>query len=523
MKIAFVYTYNRSKLLKSVLEGEDPDNALYGFNHFGENKAYMCETNDSLERFLNLVFAPLNSLFMRQIDIDFKLARAILMIPQLNKADVIVANIDGMALAVAFLKRLKIVKPPLIYAVGLFYIKGKILRSIESKRISFFLKFYKWLIGGADYILYHAPIEREKLKSLGVFNPATCTFIPMGSDSKFFTSAKMGKIKKHLVLSVGKDRARDYKTLLETAQKLPHVDFALVCRKANIKNYHIPKNVQTFFDIPYHKILDLYTKASIIVIPINEMQRSSGQMTLTDTIQTAKPLIITKVVGIEHYNLQNRQNCILVNPKDPNELENSIEDLIKNNALRNKIKNNLKKLAKSYNTKNYAKELSKVIDWAIDPVKLLPVRKKDLAFIRNLRNANRRHFINDGLISQKQQSSWYKNYLEKYGEYMFILEKNGVRTGMGAIYSINYKSKSAEIGRFAIEEKFRSTGLGKSLLRKIEYIGFKKLYLKRLKLEVFEDNFRALNLYKSSGFATVKKRKVLGRTLIVMTKASSPG
>jgi RimJ/RimL family protein N-acetyltransferase len=525
MKITFAFPTNRQSLLNEVKKGLTPDNALYGFNYFDNKTVVECEVNPKLERILDVVFYPINKVFMRQIDIDFKLARAILMTHMLNKSDVIVSNIDGMSLAICFLKRLGIVKRPIVCAIGLFYIQGKMLEGINKHRNSLFLKFYKWTYGASDQILYHAEIEKQKLQKLSFLDPAKTTFIAIGSDNKFFKqSQNKTKLKNGYIVSVGKDRARDYETLISAAKKLPNFKFVIVCRKLNVQEIDVPPNVQLLFNIPYKKVNDFYHLAQLVVIPIREMHRSSGQMTLTDCFQAGVPVIISKVVGISHYSLVNNTNCLLVTPGDSAQLTQAIRSLMTDSILRQKFVNNTKKISGQFTTRHYAEELKKVIRSAVDENQLVPITINDLNYLREIRNNNKDYFLTNNLITENQQKLWHESYSRKNAqglEYMYIFKVKNRPCGTGAIYDIDHKLLQAKIGRFIIEKSLRGKGYGDILLKKITYVAFEKLNLKRVDLEVLASNKQAVKLYLKSGFKPYKKQTEKGRQIILMSRAKN--
>lgn len=518
-RIEFIYPTNRRKLLWEVQHHVSPDNALYGANHL-KGFGYLVKIHDvstKLEKLLDILLTPLHRLFRSQIDIDFKLSRAILQYLNLNNTDVIITTTDGIGLAVCLLKRLKLIKPPVIYSVGLFYIQGKLKRSIDANKQTLFLRFYRWLLSSADHILYHSPIEKEKLKKLGLYSPATCTFIAMGSDSHFFKNKQNLISDSKIVLSVGKDRARDYRTLFQAAAQLPTIQFEVVCRKSNILGLQIPPNVNLHFDIPYREVAQLYQRAQIVIIPIKEMQRSSGQMTLTDSFQAEKPVIISNVVGISHYPLQNGANCIKVTPQNVTELTFSIKKLLLDKKLQNTLKKNAVKLRLLYSTVHYAKELKEVIKWILDPFQLQSLSRNNLEFVRKIRNENRHFFLDSGYITKNAQHKWYQRYLESKSDYMFILLNKKEKIGTGAIYNINFEKKEAEIGRFIISAFYRNRGYGKILLKKIEYVA-NKLNLKKLYLEFLKENDIGANLYRKYGYRQIEVKTVGGKKIIKMTK-----
>lgn len=521
-KILFVYPTNRQELLDEVKGRTSPDNALYGLNHMQEfgYRAFARDVSPTLERLLDIIFSPLHKLFFSQIDIDFKLPRALLMLPAFSVADLIVTNTDGIGLAVCFLKRLGLVKKPIIYAVGLFYIKGKMESSIRKNKETFFIKFYKWIISSADQILYHSEIEKEKLTKLALYNPAICTFIPMGSDPSFFKLAKFAKIKKlkNTLVSVGKDRSRDYRTLFEAVSQISNISTIVVCRKSNLLGLKIPKNVKVYFDLPYLEVTKFYNRATIIVIPNREMHRSSGQMTLTDCLQCAKPIVVSDIVGLAHYPLKNNFNVIKVPPQDSELLKVAIVRLLADNRLQTKLIKNTRALALLYSTKNYAHEIIKIINWVKGDVRLKPIAGDDLEFMRRLRNQNRGFFIDSHFIKRKDQVNWVRSYSQKHNDYMFILKKGAKKIGTGAIYNIDENKKNAQIGRFIVDQEFRGQGYGKILLQKIEELAFNKLNMESLNLEVLAHNSAAVKLYRESGFVKQKEMIIKGKRVISMIK-----
>ena len=286
----------------------------------------------------------------------------------------------------------------------------------------------------------------------------------------------------------------------------------------------IPKNVSFIYEVPYGKIRELYREATLVVIPIREMKRSSGQMTLTDTMQAGVALIISNVTGIAHYNMRDKQNAILVKPGDPEELKDAISNLVKDKLLRNTLSTNIKKAGTSYSTKNYAIKLTSAIGQTVQNPKLCAISKTDLKYLRNIRNKNNQFFLNSTQITNKQQRDWYESYLqkEKSGkEYMFILQDVSTNYGTGAIYNINQKNKTAEIGRFIVDEEFRGKGYGDILLKQIIELAFKKLALKKVYLEVLFDNKQAIGLYNRHKFATVEKFKKSGKQILKMELLNS--
>ncbi|KKS42493.1 MAG: GCN5-related N-acetyltransferase [candidate division CPR1 bacterium GW2011_GWA2_42_17] len=504
-KILFLYPTNRKRTLESVRNGDSPDNELYGLNHFESLgwQASFVDVSPTWQNFLDKVFFPLGRLFRQQIDITFQLGRALLMLLEINRADVILTNTDSIGLPVCFLKRLGLVKPPVVYAVGLFYIQGKLKQVVDAGATTLFRRFYTWILSAVDHIVYHSPIEKEKLIKLGLYNPAKCTFVAMGSDGNFFRNIKRSDLAVSasaggrqgrtltdtpLVLAVGRDHARDYETLFAAALELPDVEFVVICSRRNIEGLTAPENVKILLDLPYREVARWYRKATVIVIPMKEMYRSSGQMTLTDAIQAGKPIIASDVIGISHYGLRNGIT-------------------------------QTEKLAARFTTENYAMNIAEAVGWAVDPIRLRPINRADLEFIRRIRNENRQFFFDSNYISRQDQHKWFENYQNKVDDYMLILEDKRISVGMGAIYHIDKAKKQAEIGRFAVDKQFQGRGYGKLLMEKIERAAKMEIDLENIYLEVFGSNIGAVNLYLANGFTKSREKTHNDKLILLMVKS----
>lgn len=148
-------------------------------------------------------------------------------------------------------------------------------------------------------------------------------------------------------------------------------------------------------------------------------------------------------------------------------------------------------------------------------ISLKPMEKKDLEFIRRLRNENRQYFFDSNYVSKQDQQRWYKNYLLKTDDQMFILENNGIPVGCGAIYHIDRLIKTAEIGRFVIDKLHRGKGYSRILISMIENIAFLKFGIQTLCLEVLSNNILAISLYERMRYRKIKNPK---RTVIRMIK-----
>ena len=86
---------------------------------------------------------------------------------------------------------------------------------------------------------------------------------------------------------------------------------------------------------------------------------------------------------------------------------------------------------------------------------------------------------------------------------------------IGVIYfnNIDYQDKSTYFGLYSNP---KITGVGKILLKNIIDYAFNTLCMNTLKLEVFETNKKALNLYKKFNFKEIEKKIINNKKVVLM-------
>lgn len=151
---------------------------------------------------------------------------------------------------------------------------------------------------------------------------------------------------------------------------------------------------------------------------------------------------------------------------------------------------------------------SKATKQPIDPLEVGECRirmltKADLEQTRAWRNSEsiRCCFRNTDTITAEEHESWFKGYIAKGNDYQFVIEHRGDAVGQIGLYHIDPKQGSAEIGRLMIgAEQARGQGVAKTAINMLLSIAARQFGLSVVRLEVREDNDRALRLYKRCGF-----------------------
>lgn len=135
-------------------------------------------------------------------------------------------------------------------------------------------------------------------------------------------------------------------------------------------------------------------------------------------------------------------------------------------------------------------------------VRIRGLEKTDLSNTFAWRNDDRslRWFKNATPLQWESHVSWYDKYQasDEAGCMFFVESSEGSPVGQSSIYNVD--GDSAEVGRFLSQPELRGAGLFREALLLTLFAAFDLAHLKRVHLEVIENNDRAVRLYKSVGF-----------------------
>lgn len=140
---------------------------------------------------------------------------------------------------------------------------------------------------------------------------------------------------------------------------------------------------------------------------------------------------------------------------------------------------------------------------------LEPLEECHIEKMRKLRNRNRMSFINSNLISETEQITWFKQYVEKKDDYMFSIMRKSDNQFVGVVGLYNVCKSEAEFGRLMIDKEIvNEKGYGYDSVLCACSIGFHKLNLEKIILEVWEENIPALKTYLKAGFMVTEQKKL---------------
>ena len=353
-KVLFLYKTPRKKVYRDWVEGKGPDTILYGANNL-EKLGYKVDFFDISFSYLNPIrwlFYPLQFAAAKRTGLGFNLGQAVTLLPVLNRYDLIFSTIDSAGLPLLLFKKLCFIKKPIIYMSIDFA-----FRIEHNNKWPF--NWYKNLLINANAVICNY-IEEKKI--LDKFNKKVY-FIRIGVDKDYYINSKVKKTQKqkNIILAFGRDRDRDYQTFATAIKKLDVLG-VIVCSKNNMRNIKLSDNIEVYYDLSPLELKKKILNATVIVIPIRNVRRSGGHLSLLDSLMSGKPVVAASNKGItKTYNFKNGQDCLFYEPGNSNDLKSKINLIIKDKKVASNLALNGRKKAEKYSTKMYAKKINEII------------------------------------------------------------------------------------------------------------------------------------------------------------------
>ena len=236
-----------------------------------------------------------------------------------NAADVIFSTVDTVGIPLILLKRVGVVRRPLVYvSIGLPERLVQ-LRNRPMRRL------YRSALRGASAVVAYSEHEAAALRDwLGPGGPEV-VFVPFGVDVDAFRPVEAAD-QDFDVLSVGVDPRRDFELLLAIAERNPELIFRIVAGADRARSLgQIPHNVTLETDIPLEQVRLRLAASRCVALPVRDNSYSGATTTLLQAMAMGKPVIVSRTAAIaDGYELEDRDNCRLVEPGDEQAFERAV-------------------------------------------------------------------------------------------------------------------------------------------------------------------------------------------------------
>ncbi len=342
MKILYIYSGERKKKFKGVINKDYPDTQFYGLNHldkFNIKAEYKEFDNFSNKKFLNKF-------------LSFRIKHLLMFFLTINYDIVFGSSV----LYTVMLKKIFKTKTKFV----LFNIS--LNRNINKNKNNFFVSnLIKICLKEIDIIVSLSNFQNIYLLKKFNFLKNKMYVVPLGADIKYYQPVY--EKRNDYILSVGRDNGRDYKTIIEVAKRMPKEKFEIICSKRNLKEIsNIPENVNIIYDLHFNKLKEKYQKAKILLLITKDNNfldgsDCSGQTVLLDAMASGLPIIASKKEYLKEYG-KDKNDFLLVNFYDFDDIIkkiNFLKDLNKRNFI---AKNARENVEKNFSTEKMANNLS---------------------------------------------------------------------------------------------------------------------------------------------------------------------
>ena len=215
---------------------------------------------------------------------------------------------------------------------------------------------YRFALKNADAVIVNATSEISTYANLLHIPESRFHFIPWPTniDEPYMRTETDGS-----VLAVGRS-LRDWETFFRAVNGLD-VRCVVIASRGDLAGLRVPENVELHCDISHAQYLQFLKRAKIVVLPLKETCRSTGQASFLEAMAYGIPVIAADVTGVADY-IKNRENGLLYTPGNDSELRQTILELCSNASLSSEIaRRGYESILSRFNKRSYALALIEII------------------------------------------------------------------------------------------------------------------------------------------------------------------
>ena len=274
--------------------------------------------------------------------------------------DCIVATAEASALPVLLLKRLRLLKTPLVM------INIALLHPKQGSGLRKWL--WKMCLPAAEAIISYTSAQSDWLAAEFGLQRSRLFFVPFGVDTTFFEAEEHeAAAENSFCASVGTNDGKDFVTLLKAFPDEHRL--VIVTDDYNIKiiqehlNSH--SQVEIRHDVPIHELRTLYRQSSVQIIPLLDTKFSSGQTVMLENMALGRAVIVTKTASTCDY-IEDGITAIMVAPGDPDALRRVLVEILEDPPRRQQIgAKAAEKVRASFSSEVFSRNLMALVQQAI--------------------------------------------------------------------------------------------------------------------------------------------------------------
>jgi glycosyltransferase involved in cell wall biosynthesis len=172
--------------------------------------------------------------------------------------------------------------------------------------------------------------RRRTIEQAGL-RPERVRTVLLGIDERYFARRPPPAAgAEPYVLAVGKDLARDYRSLVEAVRPLG-VRTEIAGYARNVEGISLPRHVRAR-SVPVAELRELYAGAACVVVPQYKDgfpygSEGGGLTSVLETLAMARPLVASNRPILDDY-LEDGSNALVVPPEEPDVLRQAIERVL---------------------------------------------------------------------------------------------------------------------------------------------------------------------------------------------------
>jgi glycosyltransferase involved in cell wall biosynthesis len=342
-RVAFVYPNSRRRLALEVAEGRGPDSILLGQNHLAELgiDAYVHEPK----------LTPVGGALTRRVLWSL---RELALPWELRTADAVFTPLaDLFPLAAAARGR-----PPVV-AVN-YGLCTTWRRSTRLRRRSLGAS-----LRACAAVVCLGTSQRDLLLRQTGLEPERAHTVHLGIDANYFEPQPFPPdLHDPLVLSVGKDLARDYATLATALDDLG-VRGEIACLGRNLEGVRLPPRVHSRFVEP-SKLRELYREAACVVLPQRAESyhygtEGGGLTALLEALACARPVVVTERPILRDY-VTDGETALVVPPEQPDALSAAIAQILDDRELASRLGTAARRsVEQSFTSRQFAERIAPIL------------------------------------------------------------------------------------------------------------------------------------------------------------------
>ena len=189
-------------------------------------------------------------------------------------------------------------------------------------------------------------------------NKEKIVYLPLGIDTQFYRPPSNNKLRlsEKVILHVGKNR-RDFQTLkkvfLKIQKKYPNVILEMVGNNQAESIFRDIKNVKFHSFVNDEGLLEIYQRATILLLPLFE---GGSSQTFNEAMATGLPIVTNNLPNLEDYFPPN-DSIYLSSTGDVQMMTAQSIELLDNPKLWDKVSRNLREHSKSFDYQTIREKL----------------------------------------------------------------------------------------------------------------------------------------------------------------------